>query len=61
MARVFTKLGREITIAVTEGGPEPDSNPRLRVLIQQAKKENMTKENEERAIKRAPGKDFSNY
>ncbi len=61
MARVFTKLGREITIAVTEGGPEPDSNPRLRVLIQQAKKENMPKENVERAIKKATDKDFSNY
>lgn len=61
MARVFTKLGRKITIAVTEGGPEPDSNPRLRVLIQQAKKENMPKENVERAIKKATDKDFSNY
>ncbi len=61
MARDFTKLGREITIAVTEGGPEPDSNPRLRVLIQQAKKENMPKENVERAIKKATDKDFSNY
>lgn len=61
MARVFTKLGREITIAVTEGGPEPESNPRLRVLIQQAKKENMPKDNVERAIKKAADKDFSNY
>ncbi|MDD4777801.1 MAG: YebC/PmpR family DNA-binding transcriptional regulator [Fermentimonas sp.] len=61
MARVFTKLGREITIAVTEGGPEPDANPRLRVLIQQAKKENMPKDNVERAIKKATDKDFSNY
>lgn len=61
MARVFTKLGREITIAATEGGPDAESNPRLRVLIQQAKKENMPKENVERAIKKATDKDFSNY
>ena len=37
MARVFTKLGKEITMAVKEGGPDPDTNPRLRVLTQQAK------------------------
>lgn len=61
MARVFTKLGKEITIAVKSGGPDPDTNPRLRVLIQQAKKENMPKENVERAIKKATDKDFSDY
>lgn len=61
MARVFTKLGKQITIAVKEGGPEPDANPRLRVLIQQAKKENMPKENVERAIKKATSKDESDY
>lgn len=61
MARVFTKLGKEITIAVKSGGPEPDSNPRLRVLIQQAKKENMPKENVERAIKKATDKDAGDY
>ena len=61
MARVFTKLGKEITIAVKEGGPEPDTNPRLRVLIQQSKKENMPKENVERAIKKATDKDASDY
>ena len=59
MARVFTKLGKEITIAVRDGGPEPDTNPRLRVLIQQSKKENMPKENVERAIKKATDKDFT--
>ena len=53
MARVFTKLGKEITIAVKSGGPDPDTNPRLRVLMQQAKKENMPKDNVERAIKKA--------
>lgn len=57
MARVFTKLGKEITIAVRDGGANPDTNPRLRVLIQQSKKENMPKENVERAIKKATDKD----
>ncbi len=61
MARVFTKLGKQITIAAREGGPDPDTNPRLRVLIQQAKKENMPKENVERAIKKATDKDVSDY
>jgi YebC/PmpR family DNA-binding regulatory protein len=57
MARVFTKLGKQITIAAREGGPDPDVNPRLRVLFQQAKKENMPKENVERAIKKAVSKE----
>ncbi|MDR3219476.1 MAG: YebC/PmpR family DNA-binding transcriptional regulator [Dysgonamonadaceae bacterium] len=61
MARVFTKLGKQITIAVKEGGPDPDTNPRLRVLVQQSKKENMPKENVERAIKKASSKDASDY
>lgn len=61
MARVFTKLGKQITIAVKEGGPDPDTNPRLRVLVQQSKKENMPKENVERAIKKATSKDESDY
>ena len=61
MARVFTKLGKEITIAARESGPHPESNLRLRVLIQTARKENMPKENIERAIKKATDKDFSDY
>lgn len=61
MARVFTKLGKEITMAAKEGGPDPDTNPRLRVLIQTAKRENMPKENIDRAIKKAVDKDFSDY
>ena len=61
MARVFTKLGKQITIAVREGGSEPDTNPRLRVLIQQSKKENMPKDNVERAIKKAMAKDEADY
>jgi YebC/PmpR family DNA-binding regulatory protein len=61
MARVFTKLGKQITIAVRESGPDPDTNPRLRVLIQTSKKENMPKENVERAIKKAISKDEADY
>lgn len=61
MARTFTKIGKEITIAAKAGGPDPDMNPRLRVLMQTAKKENMPKENVERAIKKAFDKDQSDY
>lgn len=61
MARVFTRLGKEITIAAKSGGPDPDNNPRLRTLIQSARSENMPKENIERAIKRATEKDQGNY
>ena len=61
MARVFMKLGKEITIAVKAGGPEPENNPRLRVLIQTAKKENMPKKNVDRAIKKASSKDYTDY
>lgn len=61
MARVFTKLGKEITIAVKTGGPDVENNPRLRVLVQTAKKENMPKDNVDRAIKRASAKDFTDY
>ena len=61
MARVFTKLGKEITIAAKEGGPDIETNPRLRILVQTAKKENMPKENVERAIKKATSKDYTDY
>ena len=61
MARVFTKIGKEIEIAVKAGGPDPTANTRLRVLIQNAKAENMPKENVERAIKRAISKDTADY
>ncbi|MDR1984550.1 MAG: YebC/PmpR family DNA-binding transcriptional regulator [Prevotellaceae bacterium] len=60
MSRVFTKLGKEITIAAKSGG-DPNTNPHLRALIQTAKSENMPKENIERAIKRATEKDQSDY
>lgn len=61
MARVFTKLGKEITIAAKQGGGDPDTNPRLRALIATAKKENMPKDNVDRAIKKALSKDFTDY
>ena len=53
MARVFTRIGKEIPIAAKAGGTDPANNPRLRTLIQNARSENMPKENIERAIKRA--------
>ena len=61
MARVFTKIGKEISISVKASGPDPDSNPRLRVLMQNAKAANMPKENVDRAIKKAVSKDFGDY
>ena len=61
MAKTFTKIGREITICVKESGPDPESNSRLRVLMQNAKAANMPKENVERAIKKATSKDTSDY
>lgn len=57
MAKTFTKLGKEIIIAVKAGGPDPHSNSKLRVLMQNAKAENMPKENVERAIKKATSKE----
>jgi YebC/PmpR family DNA-binding regulatory protein len=57
MSKVFPKLGKLITIAAREGGPDPEMNARLRNAIQNAKAENMPKENIENAIKRASGKD----
>lgn len=61
MARTFTKLGKEITIAAKAGGPDPDGNPRLRALMQNAKAANMPKDNVERAIKKATDKDAGDY
>lgn len=61
MARTFTRIGKEIAIAVKSGGGEAANNPRLRVLMQNAKAANMPKENVERAIKRATSKDMDNY
>lgn len=61
MARVFTRLGKEITIAAKEGGGDPGTNPKLRALIQNAKSENMPKDNIDRAIKRATEKDLADF
>lgn len=61
MAKTFTKLGKEIIMCVKDAGPDPQSNSRLRVLMQNAKAANMPKENVERAIKKATSKDMENY
>lgn len=61
MSRTFTRIGKEITMAVKAGGPDPDMNPRLRVLMQNAKAANMPKDTVERAIKKATDKDAGDY
>ena len=61
MAKTFTRLGKQIAIAVKAGGPEPEYNPSLRSVIATCKRENMPKDNIERAIKNAMGKDQSDY
>ena len=61
MAKTFTRIGKDIVMAVKEGGPHPETNARLRAIIQNARAANMPKENVERAIKRATEKDTANY
>ena len=61
MARAFTKIGKQIAIAVKAGGPDPENNPHLRAVIQTAKRENMPNANVERAIKNALGKDQKDF
>lgn len=61
MAKAFTRIGKDIVMAVKEGGPSPEANARLRAVIQNAKAANMPKDNVERAIKRATDKDTANY
>jgi len=61
MSRTFTRIGKEITIAAKAGGPDPDTNPRLRALMQNAKAANMPKDTVERAIKKATDKDAGDY
>ena len=61
MAKTFTRLGKQIAIAVKAGGPEPENNPSLRSIIATCKRENMPKDNIERAIKNPMGKDQSEY
>ena len=60
-AKVFTKIGKEITIAVKEGGGDPNSNSKLRDLIQKAKSNNVPNDNIERTIKKALGSSGENY
>jgi YebC/PmpR family DNA-binding regulatory protein len=60
-SKLFAKLAREITVAAKSGTPDPDMNPRLRLAIQEARAENMPKDNIERAIKKALGGDLANY
>lgn len=61
MAKAFTRIGKDIVMAVKEGGPDPDTNAKLRAVIQNAKSVNMPKDNIERAIKRASDKSQGDY
>ncbi len=61
MAKAFSRIGKDIALAVKTGGPDPESNPALRRCIQNAKGANMPKDNVERAIKKASGADADNY
>jgi YebC/PmpR family DNA-binding regulatory protein len=61
MSKLFPKLGKNITIAAKEGGPDPDLNAKLRTAILNAKSQNMPKDNIEAAIKRAAGKDSESF
>jgi len=60
-SRLFSKLAREVTVAAKSGLPDPEKNPRLRLAVQNARAENMPKDNIERAIKKALGGDAANY
>ena len=61
MAKTFTRIGKDIVMAVKEGGPNPETNSRLRAVMQNAKAANMPKDNVERAIKKATDKDTADY
>lgn len=61
MSKAFTRIGKDISIAVKEGGADPETNSRLRQVIQNAKSANMPKDNIERAIKKASGADATSY
>jgi len=61
MAKTFTRIGKDIVMAVKAGGPDPNSNSRLRAIIQNAKAANMPKDNVERAIKKASSKEQEDY
>ena len=61
MSKTFTRIGKDIVMAIKEGGSDPETNSKLRAVIQNAKTANMPKDNIERAIKKASDKDTSNY
>ena len=61
MAKTFTRIGKDIVMAVKDGGPDPDTNSRLRQVMQNSKAANMPKDNVLRAIKKASSKDTANY
>src|SRR5499427_984032 len=61
MSKAFARIGKEVTIAVKGGGSDPASNPALRRAIQNARAVNMPKDKVEAAIKRASGRDATNY
>ncbi|HXJ98526.1 MAG TPA: YebC/PmpR family DNA-binding transcriptional regulator [Gelidibacter sp.] len=61
MSKAFTRIGKDIVMAVKDGGPDPDTNARLRAVIQNAKAVNMPKDNVERAIKRASDKSLGDF
>ena len=61
MSKAFTRIGKDLVMAVKDGGPDPESNSRLRAVIQNAKAANMPKDNVERAIKKASDKDTADY
>jgi len=61
MAKVFSRLGKDIVVAIKEGGPDPDTNSKLRAVMQNCRAANMPKDNIERAIKKASDKDTSDY
>ncbi|RYC51719.1 YebC/PmpR family DNA-binding transcriptional regulator [Flagellimonas olearia] len=61
MSKAFTRIGKDIVMAVKEGGPDPDGNSKLRAVIQNAKAVNMPKDNIDRAIKRATDKNQGDY
>ncbi len=61
MSKTFTRIGKDLSMAVKEGGPNPETNARLRAVIQNAKAANMPKDNVERAIKKASEKDSAHY
>ena len=61
MSKAFSRIGKDISIAVKEGGPDPETNSRLRQIIQNAKSANMPKDNIERAIKKASGANATSY